>query len=217
MAEVPSTMPTARSATRRMISSVLNAAAAITFCSSMIESRRWGLGSGPDVSAIAVTIHGWPGYSSVVAPRLQARPGPFDGADSSRCRELEVVGAQAGRPGEVARLGGQRATPGERAVDPREQLVTDDLGAQRMGVSRRERGHRCGLVRGLHLRVAIGAALLVRALAGVALDRDIELRFRIEPPHHVDDVATVLRAELEAELAAVLAVRERTRGSPRRP
>ena len=124
----------------------------------------------------------------------RTRPGRSGGCRSAGRPGRRASRAPAGRGPRQTRL----------VVDPGEELVAGDLGAQ--GVLGAGGEGRDGGAEGrLDPRVAGGAALPVGALAGVALERDLERGLRVEAPHHVDEVAAVLRAQLEAELAARLA------------
>ena len=60
-------------------------------------------------------------------------------------------------------------------------------------------------VAGLNVAVSAIAALSAAVLAGVALDGDDEFRFGFDAPHRVNQIASVLGAQLEAKLAAKFA------------
>ena len=90
-------------------------------------------------------------------------------------------------------------------------LFTVEIGTEDMPDIPPNDGGRVLILR-LHVVVAAGTAFLVLGAAGIALHRHEDARRRLDVPHDVHDVAGVLFAKLQADLAVQLPVRERRRG-----
>jgi hypothetical protein len=77
-----------------------------------------------------------------------------------------------------------------------------------MSLPELERWQRPSLLR-LQIHVAAIGTFAVLVLARIALERDHQARLRFDVPHHVDQIAAVLSAQLEPDLTAALTGRER--------
>ncbi len=66
-----------------------------------------------------------------------------------------------------------------------------------------------GVPRLLQIDVATGMALLVRTHTGIALDRNSNARIRLDVPHRIDEIASILGAQFDPDLSAQFARRQR--------
>ncbi len=63
----------------------------------------------------------------------------------------------------------------------------------------------------LQIDVAAGMALLLRTHTGIALDRNGKARIRLDVPHRIDEIASILGTQFDSELSAQFARRQRLR------
>jgi hypothetical protein len=122
--------------------------------------------------------------------------------------QTSVVGANPDWPIEGKGIWTYRTFPNKGVVDEDLHLVCVHFRAKSVRVAETQSGNRYAAAR-LDVPVSAIAALGAGVLSGVALNRDHELRFRFDASHRINEVASVLRAQLEAKLAAQFAGPER--------
>ena len=121
--------------------------------------------------------------------------------------DVSVVTADAYRTLEVQDDGDERALPNEDAVGLHGESLALEVSEESVGLIDLQ-----WRWRGLHARldvidVSVVQALGMSALARVQLDGDGDF-LGVEVPHYVDQVALILRLQLDAELMAHFAAAE---------
>ena len=128
-------------------------------------------------------------------------------ADEKVDLQPSVVGTYAHRSFKPKGVLPDGTFPNERVVRDDLHLSSTHLRAKRMRLSGNQRGNWRAVER-LNVPVSPVPALRAGVLAGVALDGDHQLRFRLDAPHRIYQVASVLSTQLNPKLAPHFARRE---------
>jgi hypothetical protein len=112
-----------------------------------------------------------------------------------------VVGTNSDGTIEGKSVRSERAFPYERIIGEDFQLVTVHLCAKIVGVSGAQERNGFAALR-FNVAIATIATLCAGVLARITFDGNHELRFGFDAPHGINQVAGILGAEFQAELAA---------------